>query len=181
MRQTVSTPPSLDQPHHYTARTITTTIAMAAIAATVTTVDQLSKTLALTRLMTGPADAPGPFWFRLVANRGALMGFPLPTWLLLIAAFAVLAMAISTVTRAAPKRIILGWGLIVGGAGGNIADRFQHRPRFPDHAVVDWIASTSLPTFNLADVAIITGLALVTLATVASPSHQPNRQQELRT
>lgn len=159
---------------------LTATIAMAAITATVATVDQISKTLAVTRLMTGPADGPGPFWFRLVANRGALMGFPLPTWLLFGAAFAVVVMAVSAATRGAPSHTILGWGLIVGGATGNVVDRFQHRPRFPDHAVVDWIASTSLPTFNLADVAIVAGLALITLA-ATSTSPQPKTQQEART
>lgn len=153
---------------------------MVVIAVIVATVDQFSKTLAVTRLTAGPADGPGPFWFRLVANRGALMGFPLPTWLLLGIAFVVLVIAVSAVTRGAPIPTILGWGLILGGASGNIVDRFRHRPRFPDHAVVDWIASTALPTFNLADVAIIAGLLLITLTAVPASSPAPNTQEEAR-
>lgn len=153
----------------------------AAIAASVIGVvaatDQLSKMLAVSRLIDGPAEAPGPFWFRLVANRGAFMGLPLPSWFLLAAAIVVLTMALSALADNAPRPIIVGWGLIVGGAAGNLADRFQHRPRFPDHAVVDWVASTSLPTFNLADVAIAAGLAIITLTTASTPSLPTRRQR----
>jgi len=34
-------------------------------------VDQVSKAIALSRLLAGPSDFPGPIWFDLVANRGA--------------------------------------------------------------------------------------------------------------
>ena len=152
----------------------------ALVTAAVVVADQLSKTFAITQLSDGPAEAPGPFWFRLVANRGALMGLPLPSWFLLAGTVVVLTMALSAFTNNAPRHTIVGWGLIVGGATGNLADRFQHRPRFPDHAVVDWVASTSLPTFNLADVAIVAGLALVMLTTGAStPSLSTPKQRVL--
>jgi signal peptidase II len=124
--------------------------------------DQASKNLAVGALVDGPAEGPGPFWFRLVANRGALMGFPLPGWFLIGAVVAVVAIAARSLLEPGSRLAALGWGLVVGGALGNLADRFLHRPRFPDHAVVDWIASSVLPTFNLADIAIVAGL--VTLA-----------------
>lgn len=133
--------------------------------------DQISKNLAVSRLMDGPADPPGPFMFGLVANRGALMGFPVPVWALFMIAAVVAAVSVNTLRTTGSRRTILGHGLLVGGAAGNLVDRFQHRPHFPAHAVVDWIASASLPTFNLADVAIVAGLGL--LATTASSTTPP--------
>lgn len=151
----------------------------AVVIAVVVVADQVSKRLAIARLIDGPTDAPGPFWFRLVANRGALMGIPVPSLLLLAGTGVVLVMAWSALANGASRLTIVGWGLIVGGSAGNLADRFQQRRRFPDHAVVDWIASTFLPTFNLADVAIVAGLAIVTLTTGARASAR-TRNQETR-
>lgn len=89
-------------------------------------------------------------------------------------------MAGSALAKAAPRPILLGWALMVGGAAGNLIDRLVHRPRFPDHAVADWITSTSLPTFNLADAAIVVGLAFVTLTAVASPPSEHNTEPQPR-
>ncbi len=148
-----------------------------AMAAATTTLvilgDQISKSLAVSRLMDGPIKGPGPFWFHLVANRGALLGFPLPTWLLFSVVALVMAMAVSALAAATSRRVIVAWGLLVGGAAGNLIDRLQHRPRFPSHAVVDWIASASFPTFNLADVAIISGLVLLAVTTTSSSAPSP--------
>jgi signal peptidase II len=83
-----------------------------------------------------------------------------------VIAAVVAAVSINTLRTTGSRRTIMGHGLLVGGAAGNLVDRFQHRPHFPAHAVVDWIASASLPTFNLADVAIVAGLGL--LATTAA-------------
>lgn len=134
-----------------------------------------SKTLAISQLTDGPADGPGPFWFRLVGNRGGLMGLPLPSWLHLAGTVTVLAMALSALANNPPRHVILGWGILVGGAVGNLADRFQHRPSFPDHAVVDWVASPPLPTFNLADVAILVGRRLAVDCGLL-PGYKPLRQ-----
>ncbi len=147
-------------------------IAFAGVAA-VLAVDQISKSMATQQLLDGPSGGPGPFWFRLVANRGALMGLPVPTWLLVVLTCSVAAGAVLTLTRTTSRRVALGYALLLGGAAGNLVDRFQHRPRFPDHAVVDWIASTTLPTFNLADVGILAGMVL--LATATRPTATPVR------
>jgi len=95
------------------------------------------------------------------------MGFPLPIWAMVAVAAVVVALA-ATNLATATKPSALGFGFLVGGALGNLVDRFQHRPRFPDHAVVDWIATARFPTFNLADVAIITGI-IVVVFTAKSP------------
>lgn len=129
-----------------------------AVVLAVVIADQVSKNVAVGALLDGPVEGPGPVRFWLVANRGALMGLPLPGWLLIAGVVAVVVAAIRSLFERGSGLAALGWGLVVGGAFGNLTDRFLHRPRFPDHAVVDWIASSALPTFNLADVSIVVGV-----------------------
>ena len=132
--------------------------------------DQVAKTLAVQKLIDGPVDIFGPWRLRLVANRGAILGIPAPAWLLFAGFGVVAVMALVAVRRAPTVRIAAGYGLVVGGAAGNIVDRVLHRPRFPGHAVVDWIGSSFLPTFNLADVAILLGIVLLARASNRDPS-----------
>lgn len=135
-------------------------LALATLAA-VFAIDQITKSLAIQRLIDGPVDPFGPWRLRLVANRGAILGIPVPTWLLFAGFGVVAVMAFTAVRRSPVVRIAMGYGFIVGGGAGNIVDRLVHRPRFPSHAVVDWIGSSSLPTLNLADVAILIGIVLL--------------------
>jgi signal peptidase II len=128
------------------------------VAAALVTVDQASKAL------TGRVLADGRFhsivWrsgFRRVRNRRAgLVALPLG-WGLVIwtagiacAAAAVIYGSPSLTTEAA---IILG--LALGGATSNLADRVLRG------AVVDFIAVGRWPTFNLADAAMVTSVALL--------------------
>jgi signal peptidase II len=52
----------------------------------------------------------------------------------------------------------VGFGVAVGGATGNMVDRMRQG------AIVDFIAIGRWPVFNLADVAIVLGIALVLLS-----------------
>ena len=134
------------------------------VAATVLLLDQITKSIAIEQLLTGSRGGVGPFRFRLMANRGVLMGLPAPTWLVFVAVAVLCVAAIRAVAADSGWAASVGWAVLVGGASGNLVDRLQHRPRFPDHAVVDWIASSSLPTFNLADVAIVVGVVSLMMA-----------------
>ncbi len=138
-------------------------------------IDQMTKNLAVNRLIDGPVDGPGPFQFRLVANRGALLGIPAPTWLLTIITIVVTVAAISALRKTSSRRAAAGYGLLIGGAFGNLVDRFQDRPQFPANAVVDWIDTASLPAFNLADVAILSGLILLAVQSRGSATDTPSQ------
>ena len=149
--------------------------------AVVLVADQATKTLAVQELIDGPLDIFGPWRLRLVANRGAILGIPAPAWLLFAGFGIVAVMALVAVRRTPSLRIAAGYGLVVGGGAGNIVDRIQHRPRFPGHAVVDWIGPSFLPTFNLADVAILLGIVLLAQAsnrdaTMPSQGHSRSRR-----
>jgi len=147
---------------------------VAIVATTTLIVDQVTKYLAISRYVGNPPRSFGPFHIHLVANRGALMGLPLPPWLLFMVVALLVVVAISGLSKTTSRVVMVGYSLLVGGAAGNIADRFQHRARFPDHAVVDWVASSSLPTFNLADVAIASGLVIL----VVVSKHAEGRPRE---
>ncbi len=89
-------------------------------------------------------------------NEGVAFGIPLPSpWkerMILVALAIVLLIAY--MDREAKNRSF-AYGLIVGGATGNIIDRFM------DGTVTDIFRVGTFPTFNFADASISIGVALL--------------------
>jgi signal peptidase II len=129
--------------------------------------DQATKTLAVLSL---PADGRVgvDLWFmdlRLVRNENAAFDIPglFPGFFLLITGLVVVLIA-----RALPSTdrlsLAAAYGLVAGGALGNVADRIFRPPGFPDGAVIDFLDLRWWPVFNLADVGIVVGaIAVVVL------------------
>lgn len=160
---------SMEPPTSLLVATARRWILPAALVAAVA-VDQLTKTLAVEALGTGPAHV-GILHLRLVANRGLLMGMlPAPT-VVIVAATLLLAWTAVRAGRRAPLAVSIAFGLLAGGALGNLIDRFLQRQQFPANAVVDWVSFGGM-TFNLADVALLIG-ALILLAAPQEAHHQP--------
>jgi signal peptidase II len=140
-----------------------------AVMVAVVLVDQLTKWWALTRLSSGPIHVIGTLDLELSRNTGASFSLfqgkaaiLIPIALVLIMVLSVMAWRATTNGRAA----ILG--LIVGGALGNLCDRFFRG----DHgAVVDFIALHFWPTFNVADASIVVGCALFLVSLARGPRH----------
>ena len=138
-----------------------------AVVAVVVTADQLTKWWAVTRLSDGPIHVIGTLDFELTRNTGASFSLfqgkasvVVPVALVLVGVLLVMAWRAPTTGRAA----ILG--LILGGALGNLADRFFR----DDHgAVVDFIALHFWPTFNVADASIVVGCVLLLVSLVRGP------------
>lgn len=136
--------------------------AMSATAATVFAIDHVVKMLVRSTIaLTGESVSvvPGLLSFRFVANIGA--AFSLGEGMgLLFALFAIVVVfSIFAYLLRAPlvsKVETLGLGLLAGGALGNAFDRLTLG------YVVDFIATDFIdfPVFNIADVAICTGVAL---------------------
>jgi signal peptidase II len=129
--------------------------------------DQISKLLVLTYL--GPARQDGPVQIVIiprvlrliyVENTGAAFGVlqgrnPALAFLavIVVAILAVWFRSIATTSRWGA----LALGLQIGGALGNVLDRFRHG------FVIDFIDVPHWPTFNLADSAITVGVILLAL------------------
>jgi signal peptidase II len=135
----------------------------AGIGAAVVAADQITKWLVADRL--GPGERLHRYdvlsdllAIHYVENRGVAFGlFQGQAMIATVLAIVVLALLIRTYRRAdaASWRMIGGCGLIVGGAIGNIADRM--RLGF----VVDFVAVSAWPKFNVADSAITIGVLLL--------------------
>ncbi len=121
-------------------------------------IDQITKELAVHVLSSGPITFGG-LRLHLVANRGILLGFPAPTTVIVAATIGIVVVALRS-ARGSDLTTVLGYGLLAGGALGNLVDRFQDRHLFPPEAVVDWISLGRI-TFNLADVFLIAGAAML--------------------
>lgn len=132
-------------------------------AAAVVAVDQLTKTWALRTLGDEPIHVIGTLQLNLSFNTGAAFGLGKGLApLFMVGAIAVLVAVIGFGRSAATTpAAVVALGLVVGGALGNLADRFLR-----DHggAVVDFLDLQWWPIFNVADVAITLGAALLILS-----------------
>jgi signal peptidase II len=121
--------------------------------------DQLTKWWAVDRLASGPVHVVWRLDLALSFNTGSAFSlFPGETPVLVVIALGLVAVLVVLVWRAptAGRAAILG--LILGGALGNLSDRFFRG----DHgAVVDFIELHFWPTFNVADACITVGCVLL--------------------
>lgn len=97
----------------------------------------------------------GPLWLRLVHNPGVAFGLAAgaPAWLM----FSLTAAVTAVLAASAWRGSALAAGLVLAGAVANLADRLV------GGTVVDLFDVGWWPTFNLADVFITLGVALLIL------------------
>lgn len=134
-----------------------------AVAITATMVDLASKGAASATLANRSIDLPGPLDLRLAYNSGVAFGLGsrTPTWLLLALTAGVAGLVAHAGWRG-EFHSSLGAGLVLGGALGNIIDRAQAG------TVVDMLDIGWWPTFNLADVFITSGVALLIIREIGA-------------
>jgi signal peptidase II len=106
---------------------------------------------------------PGIFQLRFTTNPGGAFGlFGGLTWLF-VATSVVVVMVVLLASRNLPGRLsAVGLGLVLGGALGNLTDRFVRGPGFSGE-VVDFLDLRVWPVFNLADSAIVVGAAVLVI------------------
>ena len=155
-----SDPVDDDEPRRFTrSRAIAL---VAAIAAVVVLLDQVTKTLALNALADGPIEVFWTLRFDLSFNEGIAfsMGTGL-TPLITIAVVVLVGVLIAFVRHVTSPLLAISLGLLLGGALGNVADRL-----FRGHggAVIDFIDVQWWPVFNVADIAVSTGAILMIVA-----------------
>jgi signal peptidase II len=131
-------------------------------AALIATLDQISKEIALRALADGPVEVvPGVVTLRLTFNSGGafglLQGVP---GMFLVATVGIAALILVWARRLEDRRWAAALGLVLGGGLGNLADRVF---RDLDGRVVDFVDLHVWPVFNVADSAIVIGVALIFL------------------
>jgi signal peptidase II len=134
-----------------------------AIALAVTAIDAVTKAWARHALAEHAVHVGGAIWLRLTYNSGVSFSFnssgPLVTTIVTIAIAVVVLVVGLNAHRGVPAA---GFGLLLGGGVANVLDRLAASP----HQVTDFIAVSSFPVFNLADVAITAGFITLLVATL---------------
>jgi signal peptidase II len=138
-----------------------------AVALAVVAVDQVTKTLALHHLVV-PRHVVGTLWLELTFNSGASFGVGRGVTPVIEVVVVVLVVGLLVfgrrASRSASRVAIVGLGLMVGGAIGNLIDRVL---RHNHGAVIDFIDIAQVgrrelwPVFNVADSAIVVGAIVV--------------------
>ena len=139
------------------------------LAVVVLVVDQLTKAWALHALADGLRHpvVDGLLGLQLVFNPGAALSIAtgMTRVLTLIAATVVVVVA-RVSRRLGSTGWALAFGLLLGGAVGNLVDRLVRAPGVARGHVVDFIAYGHLFVGNVADVAIVVAAVLVVLQTM---------------
>jgi signal peptidase II len=144
------------------------------VAALVAAVDQFTKIVAVSS-WTDAGASLGAIEFTLVRNPGGAFGLATGSTLLWTAATAGIVV-VATVAIARGRFDVHGlgtWtaiavGAMLGGGIGNLIDRIVRSPGPARGAVIDWIVIHPYPrVFNLADVGLRVGAAVVVLGLVA--------------
>ncbi|MGV9865601.1 signal peptidase II [Rhodococcus koreensis] len=140
-----------------------------AIAGTILATDLLTKILAVANIEPGR-----PVWLigdlvslRLVRNPGAAFSMATGmTWLLTLVAVGVVIGVVRIGRTLRSPWWALGLGLVLGGALGNLVDRFFRAPGVMQGHVVDFVSVGWWPVFNVADSAIVCGAILLVVLTL---------------
>jgi len=136
--------------------------------------DQSTKALALssTALVQGVEVLP-VLNLVLVRNKGVSFGMlsgVAPWWALAALGVTIVAILTAWLWRAKGRVLSVALGLVIGGALSNILDRARHG------AVTDFLdfhlAAYHWPAFNLADVAVVAGTALLLLDGLRGPKRK---------
>jgi signal peptidase II len=145
-------------------------VVLGVVAVVVYAIDQVAKFLVVTHLTERvPVPILGDLLtFQFVRNPGAAFSIGSgSTWIFSIIATGVLIFVIWYARRIRSIGWAMLFGLLLGGLLGNLSDRLTRPPGFGVGAVVDFIQIPLLPAiFNLADVAIVSSMALFLILTL---------------
>lgn len=123
--------------------------------------DQITKTIAQNDLSSGPRLFFGQIGFKLIYNSGIAFGIASGSSSV-ITIFDLLVSGVLVYALLRTTRVLLAVGiaLVLGGSLGNVMDRlFRHN----GGGVIDFLHSGFWPTFNFADLGVVTGLIIIIL------------------
>ncbi|SHW25838.1 lipoprotein signal peptidase [Mycobacteroides abscessus subsp. abscessus] len=148
------------------------------VASVVLVLDVVTKVLAVRLLQPGkpvPIIGDTVTW-TLVRNSGAAFSFATGyTWVLTLIAISVVVGILFIGRRLVSTWWAIGLGMILGGALGNLVDRFFRGPGPLRGHVVDFLSVGWWPVFNVADPSVVGGaILLVALSLFGYDYESPN-------
>ncbi len=151
-----------------TTRNRTRSIWIASAIILIVLADQLTKAWAVSALADGPKEVFGSTAeFELARNSGsAFSRFQGYTPILAVLACIVAVLIARQVSRATDRWMLIGLTLVLGGALGNLADRFFRSPGVLRGHVVDFVKVGPWPLFNVADSCITIGAIILIARTL---------------
>ncbi|EYT64347.1 lipoprotein signal peptidase [Dietzia sp. UCD-THP] len=141
--------------------------AMLVIAAVIVAVDQATKALAVWGLEgQDPIRIVGDsVRLLLLRNPGAAFSMGAGSTVVLSLVATVVVLGLLWFSRRVHSRWwAWGLGLILGGAAGNLVDRYVRAPGFLEGHVVDFVSVGWWPVFNVADSSLVIGVVVVAVA-----------------
>ncbi|MFP3881009.1 MAG: signal peptidase II [Actinomycetota bacterium] len=133
------------------------------IAAVLVVVDLLTKRYAALNFEGDPVEIiPGFFGFTYLENPGGAFGmFQNGGVVIGVAALIITVVVLVALGMERPLLETVALGFVVGGAVGNLVDRFARGQGIIDGRVIDWIELWIIPTFNIADASVTVAVALI--------------------
>jgi signal peptidase II len=139
--------------------------------AAIVAVDQLTKAWAVAALSDGPVHVIGDtVEFELTRNGGgAFSRFQGMTPVLAVGAIVVTFVLFRVLRGMTDSVLVIALTLVLGGALGNLVDRFVRAPGFLRGHVVDFVSVGWWPVFNVADSCVTIGAVLLIVRSLRAP------------
>jgi signal peptidase II len=139
--------------------------------AAIVAVDQLTKAWAVAALSDGPVHVIGDtVEFELTRNGGgAFSRFQGMTPVLAVGAIVVTVVLARVLRRTTDTVLVVALTLVLGGALGNLVDRFVRAPGILRGHVIDFVSVGWWPVFNVADSCVTIGAVLLILRSLRGP------------
>ncbi len=144
---------------------------MVAAVVAIVAIDQATKSWAVANLADGPKHIIGDtVELSLTRNGGsAFSRFQGITPILAVGAIVVTVVLVRVLRSTTDRVLVIALTLVLGGALGNLTDRFLRAPGFLRGHVVDFVAVGWWPVFNVADSCITIGAVLLILRSLRPP------------
>ena len=139
--------------------------------ATIVAVDQLTKIWAVAALSDGPVHVIGDtVELELTRNGGgAFSRFQGMTPVLAVGAIVVSFVLARVLRKTTDGVLVVALTLVLGGALGNLVDRFARAPGILRGHVVDFVSIGWWPVFNVADSCVTIGAVLLIVRSLRAP------------
>jgi signal peptidase II len=130
--------------------------------------DQATKVLAVHTLEAqGRIVDLGFIDLNVIRNSGGAFGIPGIPGMFVVVTIIVIGLVVRALPSTDRLSLAVAYGLVCGGALGNVMDRLFRDPGFPSGAVVDFFDLRWWPIFNIADIGIVLGaLSIAVLMTM---------------